>query len=652
MPVGTAYELAAVMLSFIIIIYYNKTRKIAVFQDEILLLLVVMNALTAACDIIRYILLCIIGGENLANGTLMACSTGYFATHIVVIPLMCLYIKSIAKSWKESSLISKLSFILPMLLAVGMIVNNLWTGFLFSYTPEGVYQRGPGIIGFYLIAFYYLIYLLCLIVGYRKYYSFTRKVIFFIIIASCVFATLIQFLFPQQTVETIVIAISALVLLFLIQNPAAQIDRVTGAYSKSAFYTVMKNNCLSRKKRELYLVVLQNLQGDDFNFDYEKLDSALLQVTRFLQELNKRSSVYRIEKYVFCVEIPKISGMHAELILDKIRKRFEKPWGYLECNLFLEAKLGRISIPWEIGTMDQLIGVLDHMILEEDTDKVMHVVDYDLEKIERTKKISDALAQSMENRDFDIRYTPICFLKNKDIVGAEITIRFYDESLGYVYDDEILEFAEKAGHVVNLGQLIFEYTCRIIGEEKLQEMGIDLICIQILPAMCMLPGLSDKLIDTMERYHVAPSSICLQISEDAIARATGVFRENMECLAEKGIKFCLTGYGSGYTNISSIYDLPFSMISFSKSFVQSALVNDKARITLECMLALSKELHMQTRVPGIDDLDYFDMVSEMACDYAEGDYFFEQLDITGFKHLLEDAFAEKGKIAEEESNGV
>lgn len=651
-PAGTGYEITTVMMSFIILIYFGRTRKIAVFQDEILRLLVVMNALTAVCELIRYVMVTFLGSKGVAAGTLMACSTGYFATHILVIPLMCLYILSIAKSWRETSFLFKLSFTLPLFFADLMILTNLWTGYLFTYTPDGVYQRGEGIALFYMIAGYYLIYLFGLIFVYGKYYSFSRKLIFLAVITMCVASTLCQFLFPEQTLETTAVAVGSLILLFFIQNPGAQTDRVTGAYSKKIFYSVMRHNCLFGNHRELLLIMLDNLQKDDINVDYEKLDDALSQMVGYLQNLHTKCNVYRIDKYVFCLEIANLQETMTEAILEEIRERFEQPWGYVECNLYLKAKIGRISIPGELHTIDQLLGVLDRMVLEEYTEEMLRVEQYNLEELERAKKISNVLAQSMENREFDMRYTPICCLKDRSIVGAEVTIRFYEDSLGYVYDDEILEFAEKAGHVANLGQLIFEYTCRAIGEEKLEELGIDFICIQILPALCMLQGLSDKLIDIMEKYHVNPSSICLQISEDAIANATGTFRENMEFLADKGVKFCLTGYGSGYTNISSIYDLPFSFIKFSKSFTQSALVNEKARITFECLLALSRELNLETRVPGIDDLDFFDMVSDMACDYAEGDYFFEQLDMAGFRHLLEDAARQTGKMTEEAENGV
>lgn len=652
MPAGVGYIIATVMISFVIIIYFNKTRKIAVFQDEILLLLVVMNCLTAVCELIRYGMVALLGSGNVAVGTLVACSTGYFATHILVLPLMCLYILSIAKAWRETSLLFKVTFIVPLLLAGYMIVTNLQNGCLFTMTADGVYQRGEHILLFYLIAGYYLIYLAGLIFVYRKYYSFSRKMIFGAAIAMCAASTLFQFVFPEQTIETTAIAIGSLILLFFIQNPGAQIDRVTGAYSKKIFYSVMRHNCLFGNRRELYAIYLDNLQKDDFNADYEKLDDALSQMVTFFGNLHSKCNVYRVDKYAFILEFSKLSEAKAEAVLEEIRQRFGQPWGYVECNLYLKAKIGRISIPGELHTLDQLLGVLDRMTLEEYTEETLRVEQFPLEELERSKKISDVLAQSMENHGFDMRYTPICRLKDRSIVGAEVTICFYDDTLGYVYDDEILAFAEKAGHVANLGQMIFEYTCRTIGEEKLEELGISFICIQILPALCMLQGLSDKLIDIMEKYHVNPSSICLQISEAAIANATGAFRENMELLADKGVKFCLTGYGSGYTNISSIYDLPFSFIKFSKSFVQSALVNDKARITFECLLALTRELNIESRVPGIDDLDFFDMASDMACDYAEGDYFFEQLDMAGFRHLMEDAAEQTGKETEEAANGI
>lgn len=636
MPIGISYEIAAVLVSLVIFLYFGKTRKIAVFQDDILLLLVVMNALSAACNIMSYLLPVLWGMENVAIETLTACSTGYFATHILVPPLMCLYILSTVKSWKNLPFVLKISFVLPVSTALGLIFANPVTRFIFTHTSEGVYQREDGILAIYGIAAYYMFYFLILMFLYHKKYSFVKRITILSVLLLCFGSNLIQFLFPDQKVETVMIALGALILLLFIQNPGAQVDRTTNAYSKAAFYSVMNQNCLSGKKKDLYVIMMSNLLDDNVDADYEKIDAVLVQATKYLWDLDEKYNVYRIDKYVFCLETASLPDEQADALLEKIYERFKEPWGYLECNFYLHARIGKISMPKEVQTIDQLLGVLDQMIASENTDDILHVEQFDLEKIEREKMISDALAKSIENRDFEMRYTPICFLKDKQILGAEISVRFYDDKLGYVYYDEILEFAEKAGYMANLGELIFDETCRLIGEEKLDKMGLDMFCVQILPAMCLMQGLSDKLIGIMEKRKVSPSLICLQISEMAVSMATDVFRENMLELSEKGIKFCLTGYGSGYTNISNIYDLPFSLIKFSKSFVQSSLTNEKARITLECTLALSRQLYMMTIVPGIADVDYFDMISEMSCDFAEGEYFYGQLDLAGFRHMMED----------------
>lgn len=637
MPVGISYEIAAVLVSLVIFLYFGKTRKIAVFQDDILLLLVVMNGLSASCNIMSYLFRSVWGMENVAIETLTACSMGYFATHVLVPPLMCLYILSSVRSWRDSRILLTISLALPVGAALSLIFTNPMTGYIFTHSPEGIYHREDGIIIIYGIAAYYILYLLVLMMLYHKKYSFIRKVTTFAVLLLCVLSNLIQYLFPSQTVETVMIAISALILLLFIQNPGAQVDRTTGAYSKAAFYSVMNQNCLSGKKKDLYVIMMSNLLDDNVDADYEKIDAVLVQAVKFLWSLGEKYNVYRIDKYVFCLETASLPEQHADALLDNIYERFKNPWGYLECNFYLHARIGKISMPKEVHTIEQLLGVLDQMIDSENTEDILHVEQFDLKKIEREKMISDALAKSIENRDFEMRYTPICFLKDKQIVGAEISVRFYDDKLGYVYYDEILEFAEKAGYMANLGELIFDETCRLIGEEKLDKMGLDMFCVQILPAMCLMQGLSDKLIGIMEKRKVSPSLICLQISELAVSMATDVFRENMLELSEKGVKFCLTGYGSGYTNISNIYELPFSLIKFSRSFVQSSLTNEKARITLECTLALSRELYMMTIVPGIADSDYFDMISDMSCDYAEGKYFYEQLDMAGFRHMMEDA---------------
>jgi EAL domain-containing protein (putative c-di-GMP-specific phosphodiesterase class I) len=64
------------------------------------------------------------------------------------------------------------------------------------------------------------------------------------------------------------------------------------------------------------------------------------------------------------------------------------------------------------------------------------------------------------------------------------------------------------------------------------------------------------------------------------------------------------------------------------------MTNGKAGITMRSSLELAHDLGMDTMVSGIEDEGYYKMIKDADCDYATGNYFYEQLDAEGFIALV------------------
>ena len=137
--------------------------------------------------------------------------------------------------------------------------------------------------------------------------------------------------------------------------------------------------------------------------------------------------------------------------------------------------------------------------------------------------------------------------------------------------------------------------------------------------------------------------ICLLISEYTVSKASKAFKENLSKMAGEGLRFCLEDYGSGFTSITSIYELPFSVLKVNKSVMQATMSNEKARITMDSTLVMARDLSMMTMVEGIDEENQFEMISDMACDLAKGKYFFDQIDEGEFVRVLHMAAEKDGK---------
>ena len=82
--------------------------------------------------------------------------------------------------------------------------------------------------------------------------------------------------------------------------------------------------------------------------------------------------------------------------------------------------------------------------------RLMTTSDFDLESISRNREINGALIRAMEKNNFEMRYTPVYSQALERVVAAEVALRFFDEELGYVYDDELFRFAQQIRDLGNM----------------------------------------------------------------------------------------------------------------------------------------------------------------------------------------------------------
>ncbi len=186
-------------------------------------------------------------------------------------------------------------------------------------------------------------------------------------------------------------------------------------------------------------------------------------------------------------------------------------------------------------------------------------------------------------------------------------------------------------HVANI---LFEKTAVFIKENKLQEAGMDFVGIRVYPTMTMHYNLLTGMFEYMDRNGIDKSRVYIMMSESTLANATESFRRTIKHLDEMGGRFCLEEYGGGYTDISTIYDMPIDVISINRRVVADAVSNKSAKLAMESAMDLAHCLDMRTMVSGINDAEYYSMIERVDCDYATGSYFFEQLDEQGFIRAL------------------
>jgi EAL domain-containing protein (putative c-di-GMP-specific phosphodiesterase class I) len=231
------------------------------------------------------------------------------------------------------------------------------------------------------------------------------------------------------------------------------------------------------------------------------------------------------------------------------------------------------------------------------------------------------MREAMHNYGFKVFYQPIRDAATGEYHSCEALLRLYDEDYGFISPEEFIPRAEKSGLIIEIGEYVFEEVCKTIRSRKFEELGIDYVEINLSAVQCIQRDLRDKLQIIMKRYHVKPEMINLEITETAAAHTPEILLKNMQDLAAAGFELSLDDYGSGYSNMSYMLNLPFKMIKIDKYIVWAAFSDKRAEKALEATIRMIKSIGMTVLAEGVETPEQAEWLTASGCDFLQGFYY-------------------------------
>ena len=230
----------------------------------------------------------------------------------------------------------------------------------------------------------------------------------------------------------------------------------------------------------------------------------------------------------------------------------------------------------------------------------------------------------IENEEFQVYYQPIWNYRTGKVTSAEALCRLIDDEYGIIPPDEFIPVSERNGAILEIGRFVFEEVCRFYQEGRLRSLGIDYIEVTLSVVQCMSRDLEKVFDETLDLYSLDASCINLEITESATAENRKLLFDTIDTLRKRGFSFSLDDYGTGYSNISYMYEMPFSIIKIDKSILWKA-INPKtgerqrnAVIYLENTIRMLKDMGYTILVEGVESIEQKLFLEELECDHLQG----------------------------------
>ena len=519
--------------------------------------------------------------------------------------------------------------VIPYSIVCLMVFTNPWHHMVYYFDENLVYNRGTLIYVLYAVSFFYFLCGIIFLIRYKKLLPLDKFIALLGMYPLNLLAVLIQLLLPQLMVEMFMTTLTLQLVTLVVQRPEETINPVLGVRSYISYTADMKKVFFLQRPVTIIFVKIVNYKALLSLLDYDACNSLLKKIAGKLvprTEEHLPADLYYLENGLFALVTEKHQSERIKSTAERISTNLNRKMQRNQIEITLEPCICILHCPQEIDNYDTLLsfGKTFHTYLPRGGAVNDMMSEEEKRKFQLLNEIRGIINRAISEKRFQMYYQPIYSIEEKKFLSAEALIRLWDERYGFISPELFITAAEKNGTILQIGDYVLNDVCRFLSECQENGLPIQYIEINLSMSQCMQKDLADKVQFYLEKYHLKPEQINLEITETAANEAQDIVAENIKKLTNMGIAFSLDDYGTGYSNISRIMELPFRIIKLDKSLADK-VEDSRMRILLKNTIRMLKEIGTEIVVEGVETKEMLRQFAELGCDFIQGYYFSKPL---------------------------
>lgn len=252
----------------------------------------------------------------------------------------------------------------------------------------------------------------------------------------------------------------------------------------------------------------------------------------------------------------------------------------------------------------------------------------------REKELEDMMEDALHDGDFQVYLQPKFNVNTKEIGGAEALTRWISKKEGLIYPNDFIPVFEKNGFIVTLDLWVFEQVCQLL--ERWQSEGKKLITISINCSRAHLknPQFVEHYKTIFDKYNIPAKYIEIELTESMAYEDIDQLKYVIEQIHKLGFACSMDDFGSGYSSLNLIQELPFDSLKIDRIFFTHDPKHDtQTEAIVGSIIMMAKALSMQTVAEGVEVLNQVDMLKRIQCDLIQGFVFAKPLPLQEFEEL-------------------
>lgn len=237
--------------------------------------------------------------------------------------------------------------------------------------------------------------------------------------------------------------------------------------------------------------------------------------------------------------------------------------------------------------------------------------------------IGSALREALQKTQLHLVYQPqICALTGT-LCGVEALSRWQHPSLGFIPPSTFIPIAEETGQIEAIGLWSLEKSCQQVIEWERDNVYVPIVSVNMSAVHLCSVDLPEQILSTLQKYNLAPQRLTIEITESVAMRQDPETAANLTAIRKIGVGLSMDDFGTGFSSLSRLAQLPLTEIKIDRSFIENFENNISSLVVAEAAINIGKRLGIKVVTEGVEHEAQETKLQELGCDILQG-YFYSK----------------------------
>lgn len=408
----------------------------------------------------------------------------------------------------------------------------------------------------------------------------------------------------------------------------ANYDALTGLFNRRRFHEEMHSQLAHARRHQLPGAVLF-IDLDQFKYVNDSLghhagDELLRSISDlFRQTVREIDVVARLGGDEFAMLVYPAETEQVEALAERLRTALNRHSVVVDGQpIRSTASIGVVTFPGAGESAAELLAQADlamYQAKDGGRNRVTTFTHSDEWRAVTQLKLQweGRIHHALEQDRFVLHLQPIRDLQTGSVAQYEALLRMIGEDGRLIMPAEFLETAERFGLILAIDRWVVCRAIQILSEAEAEGRPISLSV--NLSGKCFDDEhLLELIQDELKRTGVDPGALILEITETAAVGDISRARQFIEVLKHLGCTIAIDDFGSGFSSILYLLELPIDYLKIDGSFVRNLLKSSSDQHLVRAMVSLAHGMNKRTIAEFVENPETARLLLEYGVDLIQG----------------------------------